>query len=174
MTQQQIEAMIREYNISIMPDGRLRYQSATKISPAQVDALRAAKPEIIAHIQAREAARNATALAREALIRENVPGLDELREAIEHNFRQRDAFNRAMERGDGRLPTINTIDTDPIKQLFPRAAAYLKAEYAAAKSWDVESGAGRRAMERLIHGDDHTQVMADMDNEINAGIDWNN
>jgi hypothetical protein len=102
MTQVEIEAMIRKYAIILDGD-----KLAVRIRPrtqAEIDVLRAARDEIAKYLTDVAAAEKAAYEARQARIRLNVPGLDEVREAIEASRRQYAAFERAMDRGDGRLP----------------------------------------------------------------------
>ncbi len=167
MTQVEIEAMIRKYAIILDGD-----KLAVRIRPrtqAEIDVLRAARDEIAKYLTDVAAAEKAAYEARQARIRLNVPGLDEVREAIEASRRQHAAFERAMDRGDGRLPAATKIDLDTVKATFPRAAAYIKAESYSMASWDVKADAGRKAMERLEAGEDHIAVLADMDKALTGG-----
>lgn len=48
---------------------------------------------------------------------------------------------------------------------YPRAAAYRKASAWESASNYIKSGCGRRAVKRIVNGDDHDQVINDMERE---------
>lgn len=96
------------------------------------------------------------------------PGLDVLRAAYNDVSRYHDQMERMMEdeSNDGaRPPKPIKGDVDALRVQYPAAAAYLRAESWSCASHDVKSTAGIRAMERIVAGEDHAQVMADMERE---------
>ena len=113
-----------------------------------------------------------------AWMEEAVPGLDEIRAAMEDLTRWEREFNKMMEdeNNDGCCPP-NSIDIDIVEELekkYPAAAAYIVAESYKGSSWFIKSAAGSRAAERIMAGEEHGIVMVDMQKEIDAGIDYNN
>ena len=55
----------------------------------------------------------------------------------------------------------------------PAAAAYIKAKDFSRSSDFDKHVAGRRAMARILNGDDHEEVIADMESERKAAVQRN-
>lgn len=105
---------------------------------------------------------------RHAAIRAACPGIDELRAAHEDIDRYHRDFERMMEdeSNDGaNPPRAIKGDIDALRIQYPVAAAYLTAESWSYASHYAKSGAGERAMKRIIAGENHTVVLADMEKE---------
>jgi hypothetical protein len=60
------------------------------------------------------------------------------------------------------------VDVEELKTKHPKAWAYIRAEGWANARHYAKAAAGRVALERIINGDDHDQVIADMEAEWNA------
>jgi hypothetical protein len=105
----------------------------------------------------------------------NVPGLDVLKDAINKDANAYEAFQRAMERGDGRLPNSHPVDVAALRKQYPRAAAYLKAEAYEAASHYAKSAAGKKAKDAIAAGADAEEAIKIMEAEwsmaANATID---
>lgn len=125
------------------------------------------KAEIIAYLTAHKEATMRAASEREAKIAA-IAGLAEIK-AAEHALDEyRRAFNRMMysEHNDGaNAPANPHVDLDALLAKYPRAAAYRKAEEWSYAASDIKSSAGKRAMDRIIDGDDHAAAIADMEKE---------
>lgn len=162
-----INEMIKKYNITMMVQNGQEMISARpykKPTQAEVEAIKAAKPEILAEIKRQKAEEKAAYEARQAKINA-IEGLDIIRKAIdaEENFRA--SFNRAMENGSCLFPSQPKESSAELKKEYPRAAAYLKAEAYEHASNYAKSAAGKKAKERIINGEDYTKVLADMEAE---------
>lgn len=94
-----------------------------------------------------------------------IPGVKELTDARKALANYRDAYNRAWERGDGRLPMRPSIDLNALGAQFPRAAALLKAEEWAAADNDVKASAGRAAADAIINGEDYAEAITAMEKQ---------
>lgn len=58
-----------------------------------------------------------------------------------------------------------SIETAELKKQYPIAAAYLKAESWASSNHWAKWAAGNRALEKIINGEDHEVVIAEMEKE---------
>jgi len=100
-----------------------------------------------------------------------IEGLEEIRSAIHAAEQYHRDFNRMMddEYNDGvNPPERPTTNIAELKARYPRAAAYLVAESYSYADHYVKAGAGKRAVERIINGEDYNKVLADMKAEWDA------
>lgn len=160
--------LVEKYKIYLVGDENIATRQMPKVKKdGAYDAVMAAKKEIIVLLKAeKEAIKKATA-EREAKI-EALEGLSELERAIaEHREYQKD-FERMMddECNDGLCAPKRPIsDIAELKEKYPRAAAYLKAEDYSLAANAKKSSAGHKALERIIDGGDYKSIIADMENE---------
>jgi hypothetical protein len=114
---------------------------------------------------------------REAKVN-SIEGLNEIRKAIESEIEYHAAFTRMMENedqsgNDALLPNLPEVSSKDLKARYPRAAAYIKAEsYSLANNY-AKAGAGKKALERIINGEDYKKVLADMEAEWSAHCEEN-
>lgn len=112
-----------------------------------------------------EAERNAKIVA--------IEGLDEIRDAIKVENEYIKKYDKMIEDGDIdgaialKLPDVLSAR---LKDKYPRADAYLKAESWSRDEQFVKSDYGRKAMERIINGDDYKQAIKDMEDDYNSYI----
>lgn len=164
--------IIRKYHIEDAHDGTIRIgvPRGQKLSSGEMDMIKAAKPEILAYFAAERAAEDARRKAREDKINA-IEGLAEIRNAIEAEDAYRRAFDHMMEDeyNDGACPPSKPeVNSAELKKQYPRAAAYIKTENWEYASHYVKSGAGSKAKERIINGEDYIAVLADMETEWSA------
>ena len=110
-------------------------------------------------------------LAAQERLRRNIPGLDELRAAVEEGIQYRIEFGRMMEDGDNdgaRLPRRPKADPKYLAAGYPVAAAYLKAEGWACSAHHAKIAAGETAMKRIAAGEEFSAVIAEMEAEWSA------
>lgn len=120
--------------------------------------------EIKAALLAEEAEERETA-ERRRNFRDAIPGLKELEAAKEEQAAYREAFSRAVDSGDGIYPAKPKSDPAELSVRYPMAAAMLRAEsYSCAANYR-KAGAGRKAVERILDGEDWEKVISDMENE---------
>lgn len=94
-----------------------------------------------------------------------IPGLAEIEAADEAFFAYRRAFARAMDSGDGVYPKPPKENTDELRERYPMAAAMLRAESYSRASNYRKASAGRKAVERILDGDDWEKAISDMEAE---------
>ena len=125
--------------------------------------------EIKAALMAEEAEERETTKRRRAF-RATIPGLAEIEAADEAFFAYRRAFARAMDSGDGVYPKPPKENTDELRERYPMAAAMLRAEsYSRAANYHKAS-AGRKAVERILDGEDWEKAIGDMEAEWDAAV----
>jgi len=127
----------------------------------------AGKPDLQAAVEAAEEAdRQAKRAATEQLAK-NVPGLKELRTAIDAEVEYRDRFREMMEDGDNdgvNPPRSPETNVGELQAQYPRAALYLRAEgYTRASHW-AKAKAGREAMAILADGRATEEAKSKLDN----------
>lgn len=107
--------------------------------------------------------------AREAKINA-IEGLKELKAAINEQNDYHYEINRRFENEalSSILPAQPKANVKDLKKKYPRAAAYIKAENWKYANNYAKAAAGRKALERIINGEDHEQVLADMEAEWDA------
>lgn len=122
--------------------------------------------EIKAALMAEEAEERETA-ERRRNFRDAIPGLKELEIAREEHAAYREAFAQAVDSGNGIYPAKPKSDPAELSVQYPMADAMLRAEsYSRAANYHKAS-AGRKAVERILDGEDWKKVIGDME------ADWN-
>lgn len=97
-----------------------------------------------------------------------IPGLKELEAAKAEQAAYREAFSRAVDSGDGIYPVKPESDPAELSAQYPMAVAMLRAEsYSCAANYRKAS-AGRKAVERILDGEDWKKAISDMETEWNA------
>jgi len=148
----------------------------TKVG-SHLEEIKARKEEILSYFAAQHAAVETARKDREAKINA-IEGLNELQEAIEAEVEHHAAFTRMMENegqsGNGALlPSLPEVSSKDLKAQYPRAAAYLKAQNYSLASNYAKASAGKKALERIIKGEDYEKVLADMEAEWSAHCEGN-
>jgi len=168
MLREEIEAIIRKYKITDKGNGMLSV--AVRPSESEMDLLKRIKPEVLAYFAEEKARKQARREARQAKINA-IEGLQELRNALDDEARYARAFDRMMENecNDGvnppKRPTVKSAD---LKEKYPRAAAYIKAENWSFSNNYAKSAAGEKAMKRIVDAEDYETVLADMETAWSA------
>ena len=125
--------------------------------------------EIKAALMAEEAEERETA-ERRRNFRAAIPGLKKLEAAKEEQAAYREAFSRAVDSGDGIYPAKPKSDPEELSARYPMAAAMLHAEsYSRAANYRKAS-AGRKAVERILDGDDWEKAVSDMEAEWKEAV----
>lgn len=122
--------------------------------------------EIKAALMAEDAEERETA-ERLRNLRDAIPGLKELEAAKAEQAAYREAFSRAVDSGDGIYPAKPKSDPAELSARYPAAAAILRAESYSCASNDRKASAGRKAVERILDGEDWEKVISDMETEWN-------
>lgn len=133
-----------------------------KAHPAEVQEIKAA-------LMAEQTEERETA-ERHDNFRAAIPGLKELEAAKEEQAAYRKAFARAVDSGDGIYPAKPKSDPTELSARYPMAAAMLHAEsYSRAVNYRKAS-AGRKAVERILDGDDWEKAVSDMESEWTEAV----
>ena len=164
MTTQEI---IKRYNIQYDEYRDIVY-THRDLSAADKAIVKAARNDILAALKAAaDEAEAARKTASEQLLA-NVPGLDILEQARADWSYYRDKCSAEMDREDGIWPQKPQSDLTDLRDQYPVAAAYLKAEAYWLADNDRKSTAGRKAMEAIASGEDWQAVLNRMDAEWSA------
>lgn len=124
-----------------------------------------ARPAIEGAIATHETEHKARAAAKEAAIETACPGIGALRAAHDATAQYHDDFEAAMEIGDGILPRRPNVNSDELTKRYVAAATYLRLEGWSQSSHYIQASIGRKAMQRILAGEDHQIVMTDSDAE---------
>ncbi len=101
-------------------------------------------------------------LEKEAFAK-NVPGLSELKSAIEYDNNQRMIFNRSIDRGDLIIQgTTKSNTASAVAKKYPRASAYLTAQSFFHSSNSVKSSLGKEAMNKIASGKSVSATIKEM------------
>ena len=176
MKKELIEMLINKYNLRVVKhNGVDALLPSTKPNATDLAAIKDNKTDIINYLLSKEAEERKAAAERMAKI-EAIEGLKEIENAtiIWNNYSRSLENNFDNEYASSILPTPLKVTVDELKKKYPRAAAYILAE-----SWVISNNykkadAGRKALERIINGDDYKQVIKDMKDEFarEVGENW--
>lgn len=96
-----------------------------------------------------------------------IEGLQELEDASIAWKEYYIAYRRFIEDdAEGKAPKKPEASLEELVRKYPRANAYMKAEsYAYSSSNNARAAAGKKALERILNGEDYKQAIADMKKE---------
>ena len=173
--------MIKRYNVRLVTEAEKKADKLTgdfifsreakRIkADGQFEEFKAMKSEMVTILKAQEAEAKQAIADRKAKIAA-ISGLKELENAISAYAEYTEEFTKMMddESNDGVNPPVRPIDDiGALKAAYPVAAAYIKAEIWKESTNYAKSGAGEKALEKIINGEDYKQVIADMETEWKA------
>lgn len=160
-----IQELIKRFEIHEKEDGKIGFCISGKDASKYIPEIKARKAEILAELRARTAAEKAESERKAEELRRNVPGLDELRDAIAENERGYERMRREIQEGEGFIHSYKPIDIEALRVKYPAAAAYLKAEKFSRSSHFIKANAGRKAMDIIVAGGDFEKAISDMEAE---------
>ena len=163
-----VEELVKLCEIIDAGDGRLGCRNKYQ-AQKHLDELKAKREEILKYLADKKAAEKAAAEAREAKINA-IEGLKELKAAINEQDDYHHEINRRFENEalSSILPAQPKTNIKELKEKYPRAAAYIKAENWKYANNYAKAAAGQKALERIINGENHEQALADMEAEWSA------
>jgi hypothetical protein len=166
MREVNIRKLIKDWNMKVVVvDGEERIQARPQ-SQQELNKygewVKANKNVLIAEIKAIENER----VEREAKI-QAIEGLKELKAAIaaQEQFQYERQKRWESESLSSILPKPPQVDVEELKTKYPKAWAYVKAENWTLSNNSGKRQAGKKALERIIAGENHEQVLADMEAE---------
>ena len=167
-----MKGIIAKYNIRIGGDGtQLAVDKSIAKNPEDLAFVMSHKPEIIAFIKAEEEAKQRAFEERQAKIKA-IDGLEEIRAALADVEAWHSEFESSFSDVGGLgVRQKPQYDFDALYAKYPRAAAYLKAESFEYASHYAKSAAGKKAKDRIINGEDHSKVIAEMESEWKSYCD---
>ena len=177
------EKFVRHYNIVRHGDKVGSYFIPTDPAAREevLAEMRKRKPEIMRYLIEREEAakkeaeeRRVKAEERQAKI-DAIEGLAELRAAYADIRSWREEYNENIDKGYSGvgLRKMPQYDIKGMRARYPRAVNYLLAEGMANAAHYRKSGAGKKALERIINGEDGDQALKDAEAEWNDYIHEN-
>ncbi len=166
-----VKELIEHCEISLMGSDKLKIRNTIQ-GQKMLEEIKARKAEIIDYLVAEEAAAKAAAEDRKAKIAA-IEGLAELQDALDAEANYHHEVNRRFEDEalSSIMPARPKVNAKELAAKYPRAAAYVKAEDWTYASNYAKNAAGRKALERIINGEDHEQVLAEMEAEWSAHCD---
>lgn len=130
MTDERVAYFVKKYDMYKKPNGQIW----ARITPSKEDAaeIQPAREEFMAYfkrLEDEEKAKSEKAKERDRRVA-SIPGVKEIREAEDALWKWRRDFNRAMERGDGIIPTkkVKESDLEDLIKKYPDADFALKVE----------------------------------------------
>jgi hypothetical protein len=166
-----VKELVEHCEIRLAGTDKLEIRNVAR-GKKMLDELKTRKQEIIDYLVAEEAAAKAAAEDRKAKIAA-IEGLAELQAARDAEAEYHHEFNRRLEDEalSSIMPARPKVSAEDVAAKHPRAAAYIKAENWTYSNNYTKNAAGRKALERIINGEDHEQVLAEMEAEWSAHCD---
>ena len=157
---ERIKSLIEEYGIKISGTG---LSLDSRPSDADLEFIKNEKLAIVDYIKNEKLAKEKTAKERE----DKIKAIEELRTAIaeweEYHYQNEKRFDNAMTSSFGiAKPKSNVTE---LRAKYPRATAYLIADgWIFARNY-AKSAAGKKALEKIINGENHEIVISEMKKE---------
>ena len=165
MTKQEIREMIEHYGM-IRNGDKIRMVKNVEESRRNIEAIKAAKPEIMAYWDAEEAAQKRR---RETFL--NIPGVREIRDARAEWGKYLAEFNRAMDRGDCIFPAKPASDLEGLEKAHPDAVFALEVyKKSTSANYEISDIAGR-AYNALLDGEAVSEVRETYEAEMAAFVE---
>ena len=166
-----VEELVKHCEIRLAGTDKLEIRNVAR-GKKMLDEIKARKTEIGDYLDAEEAAARVAAENRKAKIAA-IEGLAELQAARDAEANYHHEVNRRFddEALSSFMPARPKVSSKDVAAKYPRAGAYVKAESWTYASNYAKNAAGRKALERIINGEDYEQVLAEMDAEWSAHCD---
>lgn len=165
--ERKFDELIKKYNIRIVGEN-LGADKAIAKHPEDVRLLKENKQAIINHIKSKAEAKKQEYLAYKASV-EAIEGLKEIETAMyswsEWNRRFRKSFDGEYAAGGMEIesPTYTEAVIKSLKEKYPRATAFLKAESWSNASHYYKSRLGEDAKHRIAAGEDYKKVISEIE-----------
>ena len=169
MDKDKIQEMIKRYRLEVVVIDGVEYIQCNDTERLKRDnaeaEIKASKEEIKVYIKEKKEQSKREYEERKRKISE-IEGLDEIKKLITEWDRYNAAFRRMIERGTGYVEvSAPTTTVQEMREKYKRADAYLRAEAEAFKDNFELAEIGRKALERIMDGEDYEKVMADMEKD---------
>lgn len=156
----EIKEMIERYHIKLIADNKICINDVAKMKrDGMVDAAYAVREDIRAYLIDEKKAREERLAKIDA-----IEGLAELRETMSAWATYYSDFDRCQ---DDEMcvtfPSRPSVSVSDAKAMYPRAAAYIAAEQFSTSEHHVKSQLGSTACDRILSGEDYSDVIAEME-----------
>lgn len=170
------DELIKRYGLELTSDEKVKidpYKAGSTKSEREVtvNLIKNNRDAIVAELISRRNKEFQDKKDRAEDLKRNVPGLGALREARAKWDHYHYLFNKAIEKGDVRMPLQPSEDLEALTKRYPIAVAYLMAEGWSNSSNIDKSIAGDKAMEAIASGEDYKKVIAEMEREWSGYCD---
>lgn len=169
--------LIDKYRISLHTDGeKIRIPGGLALPAAELEQITSRKPEIVEELRRRKAEHDAALAEYKRKLDALSPGIEaiEAAQAAVRDWHRR--FNDSFEGEDavGGMGVGAPPPKDAVKEAcakYPRESAYLRAHEWSGAAHFIKAAAGKRAMDRILNGEDYDAALADMEAEWHAYCD---
>ena len=164
MDEKEIRNLIKELGMFLASDGEHiampKCKKAIKMGPV----ITANREAILAILRKDKADKKAAIEERQRKI-DSIEGLKELEALMDEWDKWFRALHRSYDDCTYRVPVKPAIEVAELAKKYPRAAAYIKAEAMSEARHFAKSSAGKKALERIINGEDYGEALRDAEAE---------
>lgn len=151
--------LVEKYHIQLAVDGihiGIFERKYTKLAEQDkiMPELKERKPELLAYLKEereRELREIEEQLAEHKRKLAEIPGYNALCAAVDAEEEYHEAFNRAMERGDGFVPSRPSVRSADLRKEYPIAAAYELALSYSRAAHHAKAAAGHEAEQKILN-----------------------
>jgi hypothetical protein len=160
-----MKALIKKYQIKLVGEDKIGCNPAITSNKSDLGFMKSHKAQIIEILKEEKNAAKKACEERLAKIKA-IEGLEEIQNAIA----DMNAWHNEFEKSFGDVGGLGvrpkpSYDFDDLRKKYPRAAAYLRATDFAEASNYAKAKAGKKAIEKIINGEDYEKALADMQTE---------
>lgn len=170
----EIKDLIKKYKLVLASDGihLIAWEIEMAKTDGMLDSIKSNKDEILSILKAEKEEKEKAAKERKEKINA-IEGLNEIREAIEQQEAWQRKFNSNMsnEYESFKVSSRPENKISELKEKYPRAAAYLKAESLFLSENSDISIIGKNALEKIINGENFVSVMEEAEAKRKAAME---
>lgn len=173
LTTEQIKELVRKWDLELYKKGFVSHRGS-KMSNDVRDMIMEHKVDILAYLKEEQAKKDAAAKAAKEMAAKRkaaflaIPGVTEILETSRKIREDREAFDAAWRRGDGRYPTSSGVTLDDLKELkekYPDAVFAIEMSHYSHRANAELFAIEKRAYEALCDGTPFNEVKAAYDRE---------
>lgn len=173
LTTEQIKELVRKWDLELYKKGFVSHRGS-KMSNDVRDMIMEHKVDILAYLKKEQAKKDAAAKAAKEIAAKRkaaflaIPGVIEILETSRKIREDREAFDAAWRRGDGRYPKTSGVtlaDLEELKEKYPEAVFAIEMSHYSHRANDELFAIEKRAYEALCDGTPFNEVKAAYDRE---------
>ena len=164
LTTEQVKELVRKWDLELYKKGFVSHRGS-KMSNDVRDMIMEHKVDILAYLK-EEQAKKIAAKRKAAFLA--IPGVKEILETSRKIREDREAFDAAWRRGDGRYPKTSGVtlaDLEELKEKYPEAVFAIEMSHYSHRANDELFAIEKRAYEALCDGTPFNEVKAAYDRE---------